>query len=861
MSQRPSQRPSRQTARTTILTVSRLCLSRFSASLLWLALGLLLGSQPAQCAFEYVGVLMNVKPVVQRRSRRDRRFQAVREVAYLREGDVLRTRGAGSATVLFNNGTTAALSGKNPQLQIVPDESAAQPLVIRVLTAGRYWVNPRGNTRVETAAAIAAAQGTQYLLDIPEDDPQTTVLTVIEGTVQFYNPQNPRGGVTVHTGEQSVGRVGQNPTPPRAVDISGLMQWTADITGLPVALETPFLNPKTPGEIAYNAGSYSRAVEEFEKATPLVPQSAEAYYRLGQAKRGQGDVPGAIAAYRQAQQLAPNDPLPRVGEALALLARQDQARPDPAGQEQARQTRQQAREVLIPVQNHALARAVLGLVELREGNNEQSIAHLQDAIKQESQLYQAHALLALALLERNQLPEALVAARKSAELRPDSAQAQGTLAMVLFFAGQTKEATRAARRATKLNPLSPFALLTQGRVFLSQLRTDEARYAYAQAAALAPDLPVISTELGAVYLRLDQVPKAEASYRRAIKLSPNSAEAHTGLGIALARQGQSKEAEAELRKAVDLAPDNPTARANLAGFLIEQGRLVEARGVLSGTKRDDPTYGIIYARLSEISLYLQDLLAAQEDARHAVRLLPNSAIAHYQLGRVYLEQGRTVQAEQQFRQAATLDPQFAEARFGLGFTRELAESGLFGTSLSAAAGTLGSAGGIFDLHNFQSPGAEDRLQAFSQKPAVARIASRASGDTQLGALVGEADSQNYDFSHLHTFDGRRSVFGLTGERRETNGVRKNADISFNRFGLLYGQQEADNPSASFILGDYEKQDVGRNTEFSSQNAETLRVASKLPRFLAGFNLQTSERSRTRFVVQGSQPHFKQTDLA
>ena len=40
---------------------------------------------------------------------------------------------------------------------------------------------------VVTAAAIAAARGTQFLIKLPTDD--TTVATVIEGDIDFYNAQ------------------------------------------------------------------------------------------------------------------------------------------------------------------------------------------------------------------------------------------------------------------------------------------------------------------------------------------------------------------------------------------------------------------------------------------------------------------------------------------------------------------------------------------------------------------------------------------------------------------------------------------------------------------------------------------------
>lgn len=717
-----------------------------------------------------IGRLKSLKPVVEIRADKAKKWSTTQERQSLAFGDTIRTGPSGKADLLFNNGTQVAMRSKC-QLRLEAPASVNKPLVIRVFGAlSEVFVRAKGNTEIRTAAGTAAVRGTEYLVSLPSED--STVVTVIEGSVAFYNPQ---GSVVVAANQQSTARVGEAPTPPVAVDVSGLIEWSADITGLPIEFETP----SAPGEAASG-----------------------------------------------------------IDRALASLSARDP---------------QAARQALEGIPDSGLVSAVRGLIAIHEGNLTQATIDLQSAIAQDPKLYQAHALLALCYLNQNQLPQAEQSARRAVELQPDSAQAQGTLAMVLFFEKKPKEATVAAKRAVQLNPLSPFALLTQGRVLLSQQKTDAALSAFQQAAALAPDLPIFQTELGAAYLRLDQPKKAEASYRNALKGNPDSPDAHTGLGLALQQQGQEREAEAEHRTALQLDANSAAAHGNLATLYIEQGKFKEAQQELEQGVKDRPEKGLLYIRLSEISLYRQNLSAAQEFALKAVQLLPGSAPAHYQLGRVYLEQQRLFQAEQEFRQAVTLDRKLAAARYALGLVREKTGGGLLASAPSLMdPSSLGTPSSPQTIENMQTPGAEDRIQAAIQDPTVLRTATRSYGDTELAGLWGEDNTHDFALSHLSLCDDKRAVWGASIERQDTDGVRANADETFDSASVVYGTKEGDSPSAFFLLAEYEHMDEGVDDLFSS----SLRTAGErqtdfLPRIILGYSDQNSHNRRTSYLLQGS----------
>ena len=774
-----------------------------------------------------VARLRNVKPTVNVRVASAKNFVTVKEKRAINFGDIIRTEKNGKAEVLFSNGTRVAMNGGS-QIQVVAPETKTSPLVIRVFGAlSEVFVRPRGNTQIKTAAAIAAARGTAFLVRLPDEN--TAVVTVTEDEVDFFNAQ---GRVLVAAGQRSTAVVGFAPTPPVATDASGELAWTAEVSGLPVEYETSL------------AAFDDAAIARMENAALQNPNDAKSQIELGDLRRAQGNAAEAKTAYEHALQLDANASDARVGLALTALSLGDF---------------ENAREALQPVAEYSGAQTIIGLVDLQQGNYSEATQQFQNAIAKNPREYQAHSLLALTLLTQNQIEAAQKSARASVEIQPSSAQAQSTLAMVLFFSpGKFQdEARRAAKRAIESNPNSPLALLVRGRVLLAQREPDEAAQMFAQAAALMPRLEIVQRELGAALLRQGKPQSAEKAYRRALAVNPNSAEAQSGLGVALLRQGQAGPARIAQERALQLDAANSTVRVNFASLLIQEGKLDEARVQLEQGLIDSPTRGLLYAQLSELSLYQQRLVDALDFARKGTGLLPNSALTHYQLGRVYLELERGVQALQEFRKAVLLDRDFPEARYALGFAQELVETGRDPSRPSAAAGAgaINSAARALNIQDLQTPGAEHRIQAAIQDATVIRTASRSFGDTEAEIIAGENGTLDGKVSHLE-LDGGRRVLGVTAERESFDDIngRENSDLTSDRFGLIFGQKAKNNPSSFLAIGQYDRIVEGSNKgDQLEELALNTRIRVSKPRLLLGGNWQQNNSSRTRALLQYVRP--------
>jgi tetratricopeptide (TPR) repeat protein len=773
-----------------------------------------------------VGKIRKVKPVVEIRRGTSGAWNRAARRTNIEPGHYIRSGPQGRAELSFTDGTRVTLNSRT-QVFIEGDNTPAKPLGLRLFGAfSQIVVRNRGSMPIRAAAAIAAPRGTEYMVTLSDED--TVVLTVKEGSVRFYNAQ---GEQIVNANRQSTARTGQAPTQPVAVDASGLMQWAFDVSALPVEFE---MGDAVQGDI-----------DVLRRRAEANPNDAAAQRALAGALLADGDAMSAVSDYQRAVQLDPVD-TSRVGLAIAQLARDDLAA---------------ARNALSPNPESALELAARGLVQLRSNDADAALQSLTQATQRDPRLPQAHSLLSLTHLTKNQIAPAIEAGRRAVQVAPNSSQAQAALSLALFYAGQSREATRAASRAVQLNPESPLALLVHGQALLAGHQTDAARAALQQAEGLAPDLPIIQSNLASAYLRLDMPQRAERAYRRVIAKTPNSAVTRAGLGGVLISTGQRAEGLAELQRALELDPESVPARAGMALYHIEMGDFAAAQRIAT-TIGDDPASGLLYIRLSEASLFQQKLFEAQEYARRAVKLLPDSAPAHYQLGRVYREQDRNVQAEQEFRQAVILDRNFAEARFAFGLARERAESGReFLNPLGTIASNNSGPRQALNVQNLQTPGAENRIQAAIQDPSIIRSASRAFGDNQIEIRSGEDDTNNLGFSHLQEIHNRRGSFGASLRRDHTDGVRANADLTEERTGLVWGSKKQDAPSGFFALAQLLRINRGGDTGLTSGfGAATRRIRTTFPLGIIGYNHQPNDTRRTLTLLQADDPSRRITDV-
>jgi predicted O-linked N-acetylglucosamine transferase (SPINDLY family) len=222
-------------------------------------------------------------------------------------------------------------------------------------------------------------------------------------------------------------------------------------------------------------GALRAAWQERCARTPQDAMEAQVSNKRGAALASQGRLEEAIAAFRQAVELDPDDAHlhSNLGNALREFGRPDEAlacletavRLDPfsvaANQNlglafEAQGRFQEARSCYRKVANlqpqSAEVHAHLGRAAARMGHAEEALRDLQQALVRDPHHAEAHNIIGVLLAEERRLPEAVAHFRQALQSRPDLLEACNNLGNALKNQGELDEAIACFRRVVDLKP-------------------------------------------------------------------------------------------------------------------------------------------------------------------------------------------------------------------------------------------------------------------------------------------------------------------------------------------------------------------------------------------------------------------------
>jgi tetratricopeptide (TPR) repeat protein len=183
---------------------------------------------------------------------------------------------------------------------------------------------------------------------------------------------------------------------------------------------------------------------------------------------------------------------------------------------------------------------------------------------------------------------------------PQSWMAHNNIAINLVQKGRMDEAIAHYDQALELDPSYGEAHYNLANALVRLGRMDEAIAHYEKAVELNPNNAMAYYNLGSVLVRNGRVEESITHYRKALELNPNNAGAHNNLGAALLRLGNLDEAIAHYLRALELNPDNAEANYNLANALVQKGRFEEAAGYYQSALRLNPSNEAARDRLSKL---------------------------------------------------------------------------------------------------------------------------------------------------------------------------------------------------------------------------------------------------------------------
>jgi len=302
---------------------------------------------------------------------------------------------------------------------------------------------------------------------------------------------------------------------------------------------------------------------EYASAAPLLhkiveddPRNYVAWFDLGFAENGMGDVAESIAAYRKSVAAKPD-----VFESNLNLGLQLAKTGDPDAEQFLR-----AATHLKPTSQPAEGqeRAWLSLAHVLEAARpEEALAAYRQAATLQPKDAEPH-LAAGALLEKqNKFADALEEYKQALALDPTSDALTG-LANVYLRGRKFPEAEEYLRKLVALHPDDVGAHIELGRVLVAQGKNDAALAELQAGAKLAPADGSVQRDLAELYTTLGRNDQAQAAYRTLIAQDPKNAELHRSLGQCLLREKKFSEAQQEFLAAVNLKPDLGEAYGDLA---------------------------------------------------------------------------------------------------------------------------------------------------------------------------------------------------------------------------------------------------------------------------------------------------------
>ncbi len=195
-----------------------------------------------------------------------------------------------------------------------------------------------------------------------------------------------------------------------------------------------------------------------------------------------------------------------------------------------------------------MASAFQGLSE--DGND--SIARLQNLVKQEPNLPQAHAALGQAYFNRQQYSQAEAEFKRVLELQPQNVPARFNLGVTLLNERRPEEARAAFTQMLAQQPNNADGHYGVGLALADEDKYQAAIDEFKTAAGLNPRISGIYFEIGTCYARLKDYDEAIAAYLQEKEKNGDGPDIESGLADAYQAKGMTQQAQEARNKAAQL---------------------------------------------------------------------------------------------------------------------------------------------------------------------------------------------------------------------------------------------------------------------------------------------------------------------
>jgi len=422
----------------------------------------------------------------------------------------------------------------------------------------------------------------------------------------------------------------------------------------------------TEAEALLREGRITDAKNKIQEELQRNPANAEAYDLLGVACVNEKDFPRALEAFQHALQLAPNSTRTRNSIANVYVA---QGKLDLAEQE--------FRNVLRLAPANRDANYNLGLVLLAKDAPAKAIIHFQrvrpanreskfnltrayllagrtaEGLKSATELsnenkddVQLHFTLGVLLASQRQYRVAQLELEKANALQPETFEILHNLGQTYLRAGENPKAELALTRALKLKPDSPETLYLLAQVYADQKKPVDALELLVRAHKLAPQNTDVIFLLARVSMTQNYFEDAIPLLESGLQIAPKRADLHAALGESYFMSGKTEKAIDEFKNLIALDP-SPRSYAFMGLSYRHLGRFDEAKKYFQEGLKLEPRNGSCLFNMGYIEERQGNHVAAESFFLQALKYSPDDSEAMLEMANLRI-------AGKKFEEAAVL---------------------------------------------------------------------------------------------------------------------------------------------------------------------------------------------------------------
>ncbi|MFC2075650.1 tetratricopeptide repeat protein [candidate division KSB1 bacterium] len=361
-------------------------------------------------------------------------------------------------------------------------------------------------------------------------------------------------------------------------------------------------------------------------------------------------------------------------------------------------------------------------IAMRHRDRWSAYRYLQTAVKIDGDNPVLQGDLATASLHVGRTGEAVVAARKSLENRPNSIGVNSTLARALDVEclrqgdnGPWQESLIVHEKLVELDPSNFPYRIRLGQIASQLQKWDTAEQSYLEAEKLAnsPDHRLeIGLKLGWLKMRKGNFREAGDIFKQLHQDHPDhrdSWQAMIGVAMSLQATGNLEEAVDWLNRAHERNPGNNQIKGMLLTLHKKLGNLPEAVELAEELSAADPKNQKVKLELGMLNLEGKEYHRAEELFDELIGLNPDEAGYRYYRGLAVWRSGRMGEAEAEFKNTVRMAPDRIEGWIHLGYV--LLDLGKHAEAADSLASALVGAENHFELLSLKCT-AEFHLENF-----------------------------------------------------------------------------------------------------------------------------------------------------